>query len=49
MKPDSFNNHLKETDWALATENLEVNLGFGTFLNLFNKILDKNVPSIEVG
>ena len=41
---DAFEAELRELDWSLVTENSEVNLGFNTFVQLVNKILDKHAP-----
>ena len=41
---DSFKNILQETNWNVATENSDVELGFETFFGLFNKALDRHAP-----
>ena len=38
---DAFEKDLSEIDWSLATENLDTDLSFKTFLKLFYRILDK--------
>ena len=44
---DSFKIDLQGIDWTFATKNNDVNLGFETFLRLFNTNLDKNAPIKE--
>ena len=41
---DAFKEGLCELDWSLVTENSKVNLGFNTFVQLVNRILDKHAP-----
>ena len=44
---ESFKIDLQGTDWTFATQNNDVNLGFETFLWLFNTTLDKHAPIKE--
>ena len=44
---ESFKIDLQGTDWTFATQNNDVNLGFETFLWLFNTALDKHAPIKE--
>ena len=41
---ESFRSDIKETNWSLATENNDVDVGFETFFMLFNRNLDKHAP-----
>ena len=41
---NAFKEGLCELDWSLVTENSKVNLGFNTFVQLVNRILDKHAP-----
>ena len=44
---DSFKIDLQGIYWTFATQNNDVNLGFETFLWLFNTTLDKHAPIKE--
>ena len=44
---ESFKIDLQGIDWTFATQNNNVNLGFETFLRLFNTTLDKHAPIKE--
>ena len=41
---DVFEKDLTATNWSLATENIDSDLSFKTFLRLFHRILDKHAP-----
>ena len=45
---ESFQSDIKKTDWSLATENSDVDLGFETFSKLFSRTLDKSAPYKEI-
>ena len=44
----SFQNDIEEIDGSLATENIDVNLGFETHFNFLTKTLDKPAPFKEI-
>ena len=41
---DVFEKDLTATDWSLATENIDTDLSFKTFLRLFHRVIDENAP-----
>ena len=41
---DAYERDLIAIDWSLATENIDIDLSFKTFLQLFYRVLDKHVP-----
>ena len=41
---DVFEKDLSAIDWSLATENIDTDLSFKTFLRLFHRVLDKHAP-----
>ena len=41
---ENFSNDINEINWAFATENNDINLGFETLLRLIDKTLDKHAP-----
>ena len=41
---ESFRSDIKETNWSLATENNDVDVGFESFFMLFSRTLDKHAP-----
>ena len=41
---DSFKKDIEVIEWSLATENTDTDLGFETFLRLFDKVLDRHAP-----
>ena len=45
---ESFQSDSKESDWSLATENDDVDLGFETFFKLFSRTLDKHALYKEI-
>ena len=44
----NLQSEIKKTDWSLATENSDVDLGFETFSKLFSRTLDKSAPYKEI-
>ena len=45
---ESFQSDIKKTDWSLATENSDVDLGFETFSKLLSRTLDKSAPYKDI-
>ena len=41
---DAFERDLSAIAWSLATENIDIDLSFKTFLRLFHRVLDKHAP-----
>ena len=44
LNMDAFDKDLSAIDWSLATENIDTDLSFKTFLRLFHRALDKHAP-----
>ena len=44
VNTDVFKIDIHEIDWFLPTWNTDINLGFGTFLRLAEKTLEKYAP-----
>ena len=42
LNMDAFERYLSAIDWSLATENIDTDLSFKTFLRLFHRVLDKH-------
>ena len=42
LNMDAFERDLNEIDWPLATEDIDTDLSFKTFLRLFHRVLDKH-------
>ena len=41
---NAFERDLSAIDWSLATENIDTNLNFKTFLRIFHRVLDRHFP-----
>ena len=44
LNMNAFERDLSAIDWSLATENIDTDLSFKTFLRLFHRVLNKHAP-----